>query len=134
MVCIMYYIPSIHNNISVQWYYIHTQAMLCHTVYIISLYWYILLCIDGIHNNISVQWYYIYTQATLCHTVYIISLYWYIAVYRRNTIHYTNLLLHNGMISVKNLYGLFTLYTPKLIKRAVNFSLHKYVHDCVVKY
>jgi len=39
------------------------------------------------------------------------------------------------MTSVKTLYGLFTLYTPKLKKnRAVIFSLHKYVHVCVVKY
>jgi len=33
--------------------------------------------------------------------VYIISLYWYIVVYWRYVTHYTHLLIHNGMASVK---------------------------------
>jgi len=31
-------------------------------------------------------------------------MYWHIVVYWRNIIHYTNLLLHNGMASVKYVY------------------------------
>ena len=60
-ICIMYRIPSVHNNRSLQWYNIYNQVRNTVQSYTICILYYI----PSVHNNISLQWYNIYNQVTL---------------------------------------------------------------------